>query len=401
MDGGLRRDAEFPLTRAEALDRLREFLPRAGADYARLRNLDHGPGQHDHVSRLSAALRRRLLSETEVVAAVIARHGLRGAEKFLSEVLWRSYWKGWLEQRPAVWQGYRQALARAEAECAADPGLARRHQAALDGRTGIDCFDHWMGELAETGYLHNWARMQFASIWVFTLGLGWERGAALTLRLLRDADPASNTLSWRWVAGLHTAGKAYLADAARIHAMTGGRFSPDGLARHAVIPEDSIAVPPVTAPRPHRRPDPAEPALLLVTPEDLSLETESAVARLDIRAIAALPPTTAPDRRAMADALDRAGAHWGLSPAECADLPDIVDLARRSGARQIVTGYLPVGPEADRLFPLRAAAEAGGIALAEHQRDWDARVWPHCRQGFFALKEQMPRLLAGLGAADA
>ena len=52
-----------PLTRADALRQLADFLPKAGADYARLRNLDLGPGRHSHVSGLSTALRRRLISE--------------------------------------------------------------------------------------------------------------------------------------------------------------------------------------------------------------------------------------------------------------------------------------------------------------------------------------------------
>ena len=53
--------------------------------------------------------------------------------------------------------------------------------------------------------------MWFASIWIFTLNLPWELGANFFYRNLLDADEASNTLSWRWVAGLHTSGKFYLA----------------------------------------------------------------------------------------------------------------------------------------------------------------------------------------------
>ena len=60
---------------------------------------------------------------------------------------------------------------------------------------GIEGFDHWAKELAETGYLHNHARMSFASIWLFTLKLPWSLGADFFLRHLLDGDPASNTLS--------------------------------------------------------------------------------------------------------------------------------------------------------------------------------------------------------------
>ena len=118
--------------------------------------------------KLSAALRRRLLGEEEVIAAVLAVHPLADAEKFIAEVCWRTYWKGWLEQRPALWATHLAELDEARAAMGRDRLLAERHAAAIDGRTGIAAFDAWARELRDTGYLHNWARMQFASIWLFT-----------------------------------------------------------------------------------------------------------------------------------------------------------------------------------------------------------------------------------------
>ncbi|WP_137131129.1 hypothetical protein [Rhizobium sp. FY34] len=70
----------IPLTRDEALRRVDAFLPSAAGAYARLRNKDKGRGGHVHVSQLSAALRRRLVSEEEVVNALLARYGLVPAE---------------------------------------------------------------------------------------------------------------------------------------------------------------------------------------------------------------------------------------------------------------------------------------------------------------------------------
>ena len=61
--------------------------------------------------------------------------------------------------------------------------------------TGIEGFDDWARELVDTGYMHNHARMWFASIWIFTLRLPWALGADFFLRHLLDADAASNTLS--------------------------------------------------------------------------------------------------------------------------------------------------------------------------------------------------------------
>lgn len=223
-------------TRDAGLARLRAFVPMAGRAYARGRNLDRGPQDRSNVSALSPWIRRRLVTEQEVLAAVLQQHRLADAQKFVDEVFWRSYWKGWLQQRPQVYARYRlgctQWLARLELALQWDAGrdldVARRYQQAVAGRTGIACFDAWMQELLTLGWLHNHARMWFASLWIFTLKLPWELGAALFEHHLLDADPASNTLSWRWVAGLHTRGKHYVARAENIRVNTLGRFDPQG-----------------------------------------------------------------------------------------------------------------------------------------------------------------------------
>lgn len=376
----------FPLTRAAALDRLSRFVPRAGTAYGARRNLVDPQGDHRNVSRLSAALRRRLIGEDEVVRAVLAAHRPDKCEKFIAEVFWRTYWKGWLEQRPAVWSAW---LADVEAM---QPGTAITE--AMAGRTGIDAFDHWARELSETGYLHNWARMQVASIWIFTLGLPWQLGAQWFFDRLIDADPASNTLSWRWVAGLHTAGKTYLADADRIAAMTGGRFRPERLALNAGTP-DSFSHPPRTPLRVPVPVDPELPTLLLITPEDCSLET--VLPDLDVRSVIVAKDLArnAWDHAALADASGRAAAHW-----QCpVSVDDVAALALQQECKQVVTGYAPVGPVAAALDALRCRLSAGGITLAEHQREWDRLCWPHCGKGFFNLRSETPRILRDLGLA--
>lgn len=384
--------SSLPLTRHDALARLGQFTPRAGTAYAARRNFVRADGDHADVSRLSAALRRRVIGEDEVVRAILAAHPYDRAEKFIAEVFWRTYWKGWLEARPGVWD---QTLEQAALQ-QANPALARTAAAAIEGRTGIAAFDHWARELAETGYLHNWARMQVASIWTFTLGLPWQMGAAWTYDRLIDADPASNTLSWRWVAGLHTAGKAYLADGDRIAAMTGQQLCAKGLATEARIPQDT-PLPPRSAPRDPRAPDPAQPALVLITAEDCSLET--VLPALDIRAVASTrhPALSTPDRIAVSDALTRAAQHWQCPSIDYSD--DIAALARAYGCTQVVTGYAPVGPVATALAQLAPALAAQGITLSEHQREWDRLAWPHCSKGFFQLKTRIPDLLREYGIA--
>ncbi len=394
---------DHPVTRAAALQRLAQFVPLAGSRYATGRNADHGPGHHNAVSRLSAAIARRTLSETEVLAPVLAAHGAE-ANSFVSEVFWRSYFKGWLEARPGVWQAWLGALDRIDARLAHDDALAARHLAAIRGETGIDCFDHWMHELAETGYLHNWARMQVASIWVFTLGLPWELGARHFLAHLIDRDAASNTLSWRWVAGLHTRGKAYLADPGRIARMTGGRFSPAGLATHARIP-DGADHPPAQPPRAVTAPMRDAPALLWITRDDCSLETETMLHDLPWRAVAVIDdaadsPGARADRIACDDALARAAAHWGLAHFRVNGPAGLAALATELGVQQVVTARVPVGPGLDTLVAVRGALRREGIALAEHLRAWDRAAWPHATRGFFALREQIPMLLDAAGLKD-
>ena len=165
------------MTRAAGLDHLAAFTPRMGRAYAAGRNTDHGPDGPAATSALSPYLRRRLLTEREVVAAALAAHGPGPAEKFIQEVFWRSYFKGHLETRPGIWADYRTLVQQGRNHLATASGLRRVFEDATAGRTGIECFDDWAQELVETNWLHNHVRMWFASIWIFTLRLPWALGA--------------------------------------------------------------------------------------------------------------------------------------------------------------------------------------------------------------------------------
>ena len=195
------------MTRDEALKQLEKFVPRMG-DYAEDRN--RVVSGHANVSRLSAAIRHRLISEDEVISVALENYSFSDVEKFIQEVYWRFYWKSWLEMRPQVWSAYREDLAEMSS------GAQRAAEKVLSGQSGIEIFDYFTNELVTTGYLHNHARMWFAAIWVHEFKLPWQLGANFFHQHLLDGDPASNTLSWRWVAGLHTAGKNYLARASNL-----------------------------------------------------------------------------------------------------------------------------------------------------------------------------------------
>ncbi len=392
--------APFPPARAAALERLAAFAPRAGRDYAAGRNHDL-PG-HADVSRLSPWLRHRLITEEEVLVEVLRHHGPQAADKFISEVFWRTYWKGWLELRPAVWGQYRAGLSAALNRVQTEGGLRRDWAAACEGRTGIDCFDHWARELVETGYLHNHARMWFASIWIFTLRLPWELGADYFLRHLLDGDPASNTLSWRWVGGIQTPGKTYLARPDNIERYTGGRFRPTGLATEA----PPLRADPVPKPRPLPPAAPVLPApgqVLLLTEEDLCPDwlldaglrpraTATLLATAARSPLEVAPAVHAFAAGAMADVTARLAAHLG--PVQEVQGPEeIAAWAAEQGAAQVVTAHVPTGPAADHLRGLGEALRARGIELVTVMRPLDAAAWPQATHGFFRFREAIPELL--------
>ncbi len=393
-------------TRQAGMARLTEFTPRMGRAYANGRNYDYGPDRHKDVSGLSPYLRRRLVLEQEAVAPAISAHGMEGAEKFIQEVIWRGYFKGWLERRPTVWAAYRDGLSQDMAALERDRALRRAVAQAEAGSSGIACFDAWAGELVETGYLHNHARMWFASIWIFTLGLPWRLGADFFLRHLLDGDPASNTLGWRWVAGLHTRGKAYPAEGWNIAKFTGQRFVPAAgeLAEVTAGLEQTEpdGLPPVTPLRQPLAPQAGVPTAFLITEEDCRPE-DFPCTGLDIVAVATLAashlrsPGAVPDAVSQfeAKALEDAQTRLGLGGEGLrAGVPrDLALWASRAGARQIVTPYIPEGPLRDWLRAAQPALDAAGITVCEWRRDWDSAIWPHATAGFFKLKQKIPAIL--------
>ncbi len=412
------------LSRSAGLAQLEKFLSKAGGAYAKGRNFDLGPGRHQMVSGLSGHLRRRLITEDEVISAVLTRHSFSAAEKFITEIYWRTYFKGWLEMRPTVWQQWLSDIGRLPR----NPALAQ----ACSGQTGIDCFDVWANELKSSGYLHNHARMWFASIWIFTLGLPWQQGAEFFMTHLRDGDPASNTLGWRWVAGLQTRGKAYAARANNIEQFTRGRFFPDGQLNEQIYAVDGPENPPA---QPLKFPAPVtdnhidRPYLLLLSSEDghaesLPLaEAPSAIVTLPVLFSNYFRPTAGDwmrsveldqmEETALTDMAQRAQCHFGLqqknlnnlgSENQKARLADdvqmieqaaeqLADLCRHYQVFDLVAAYLPVGFCASHYQRLRNHPLLVEMRWHLILRDFDRRAWPSATKGFFPFKSKIPAWL--------
>jgi deoxyribodipyrimidine photo-lyase len=211
----------FEPSREAALKKLNNFIESGLYNYSKLRNFDFGPNERSNISCLSPYITHGIISEKEVIKLSLKKFSFPKNEKFIQEVLWRIYWKGWLELRPNVWSDYLTDLKKLKQEYINN----KNYFDAIEGKTKIQCFNTWVEELKNYNYLHNHTRMWFASIWIFTLGLPWQLGADFFMRYLYDGDCASNTLGWRWVAGIQTKGKNYVASEWNIKKFTNSRFN--------------------------------------------------------------------------------------------------------------------------------------------------------------------------------
>ena len=194
-----------------------DFLKKKITFYEKYRNYDSGPESENFVSGISQFVTHRVLLEYSIIKDIRFNYKSKNVNKFIEEVYWRIYWKGWLENRPSVWTKFVQK--------SNNKFDLKMYEKAIQGKTEIPFFNSWVDELKEFNYLHNHTRMWFASTWIFNLGLPWELGARFFLKHLYDGDAASNTLSWRWVAGLHTKGKKYIFTPSNLRKFSNNRFN--------------------------------------------------------------------------------------------------------------------------------------------------------------------------------
>src|SRR5210317_2294325 len=259
----------FNPSRAEALNHLNNFIENNLSEYSKLRNFDFGPANRSNISCLSPYITHGVINELEVIDKSLKKLPFSKVEKFIQEVLWRVYWKGWLELRPNVWMDFLLELKEVKKEF----NKNQNYLNAIEGKTNIDCFNQWVMELRENNYLHNHTRMWFASIWIFTLELPWQLGAEFFMAHLYDGDAASNTLGWRWVAGIQTQGKHYLASEWNIKKFSNNRFQNIKLNENAApkVSEKSYSV----IKREFNNPQNIEEKNLLIFENNLSFEVSN------------------------------------------------------------------------------------------------------------------------------
>jgi deoxyribodipyrimidine photo-lyase len=173
---------------------LDEFLDRID-DYDATRDFPAQPGP----SHLGIHLRFGTLSLRRLVALATQRvvAGSRGAQTWLSELIWRDFYHQVLFHHPhVVGHAYRSDCdaIRWERGERADADFA----AWCAGRTGYPLVDAGMRQLNATGYMHNRLRMVTASFLTKDLGLDWRRGEAYFAEKLNDFDLSSNNGGWQW-----------------------------------------------------------------------------------------------------------------------------------------------------------------------------------------------------------
>ena len=398
----------FIPTREAGLKRLKEFAPLAGETYSNERNFDFSSTKKNSVSALSPWIKHRLITEEEVLIEILKYHSPHSAMKFIQEVFWRGYFKGWLEQHPTVWSHHNEKLIKEYAKLENNKFEKENYMSAINGETGIECFDFWCEQLKSTGYLHNHVRMWFASIWVFTLKLPMELGADFFMLHLIDADAASNTLSWRWVSGLHTKGKAYAARASNIEKFTNGQFNPSGQLVEDINPlTENIDHPLVTLPQLDKSIQ--KDAVLLVTEEDCSPETSLETKDLEVEILPLYLEKKYPrwiepnnsvrffSNTAVQNTCQRLG-QLGVEKIDKTKWTDaILEASDRLGTKNIIIPKVPVGAVKSKLRKVKKNLAEHDIYIYEHYKNYDMYTWQHASKGFFKLKKQIPNILNQLG----
>jgi hypothetical protein len=376
----------FEASRAKAIEKLNHFVENNLTDYSKLRNFDLGPEGRSNVSCLSPYITHGIVSEKEIIKKCLNKFSFAKNEKFIQEVLWRTYWKGWLELRPNVWSDYLIGLKKIREDFKDN----KQYLNAIEGKTNIECFNSWVNELKENNYLHNHTRMWFASIWIFTLELPWQLGAEFFMQHLYDGDAASNTLGWRWVAGIQTQGKHYLASEWNIKKFTNNRFQNIKLNENAPpkVSEKSYSI----IKQDFRNPQDIEEKNLVIFENNLSFEITDfkennfkkiyiVSNRNETRSIKLSEKSVKFKSLLINDQQQRLRDN----SIDC----EIIDISEIKNIENCYGLYPAVGENLDYL-------NSNNIKLDFLYRNLDRLSWQYCNKGFFNFKNYIPKIISAL-----
>jgi hypothetical protein len=374
----------FVASRAKAVEKLNSFVENNLSEYSKLRNFDFGPDNRSNISCLSPYITHGIINELEVVNKSLKKFSLTKNEKFIQEVLWRVYWKGWLELRPSVWSDYLIELNNFRDQFKSNQNYLN----AIEGRTNLECFNQWVNELKENNYLHNHTRMWFASIWIFTLELPWQLGAEFFMQNLYDGDAASNTLGWRWVAGVQTQGKHYLASEWNIKKFTNNRFQNIKLNENASpkMSEKSYALIKKEFNNPHN----IDEQNLIIFENNLSFEitdfknnkfkkiyiisnkNENRSIKLSEKLVKFKSLLIEDQKQRLKD-----------KSIDC----EVIDISEIKNIENYYVLYPAIGENLDYLY-------SNNLKLNFLYRSIDRIAWQYCNKGFFNFKNYIPKIIS-------
>jgi len=374
----------FEASRAKAVEKLDNFIENNLSEYSKLRNFDFGPDNRSNISCLSPYITHGIINELEVIDKSLKKFSFSKNEKFIQEVLWRVYWKGWLELRPNVWTDYLIELNNLRDQFKSNQNYLN----AIEGKTDLECFNQWVNELKENNYLHNHTRMWFASIWIFTLELPWQLGAEFFMQNLYDGDAASNTLGWRWVAGIQTQGKHYLASEWNIKKFTNNRFQNIKLNENAPpkISEKTYTL----VKKEFNNPQNVEEKNLLIFENNLSFEIsdfkENKFEKIYIisnknenRSIKLSEKLVKFKSLLMKDQKQR----LKNKSIDC----EIIDISEIQNIENYCALYPAVGENLDYL-------NLNNVKINFLYRNLDQLAWQYCNKGFFNFKNYIPKIIS-------
>ena len=374
----------FEASRAKALNQLNNFVDNNLAEYSKLRNFDFGPENKSNISCLSPYITHGIINEKEVIQKALSKFSFSKNEKFIQEVLWRTYWKGWLELRPNVWTDYLVELNQIKNEFQNNQNYLN----AIEGKTNIDCFNEWVKELKENNYLHNHTRMWFASVWIFTLELPWQLGAEFFMQHLYDGDAASNTLGWRWVAGIQTQGKHYLATEWNIKKFTNNRFQNIKLNENAPpkISEKSYQI----IKQDFNNPQNIEEKNLLIFENNLSFEITD-FKENNFKNIYLVSNKNENRKIKLSEKLVKFKSHLiedqeqrlKNQSIDC----QVVDISELTKIENCYGLYPTVGENLDFL-------NSNNLKIDFLYRNLDQLAWQYCNKGFFNFKNYIPKIVS-------
>lgn len=374
----------FEASRAKALNQLNNFVENNLGEYSKLRNFDFGPEKRSNISCLSPYITHGIINEQEVIQKALSKFSFSKNEKFIQEVLWRTYWKGWLELRPNVWADYLMELNQIKNEFKDN----KDYIAAIEGKTKVDCFNEWVKELKENNYLHNHTRMWFASIWIFTLELPWQLGAEFFMQHLYDGDAASNTLGWRWVAGVQTQGKHYLASEWNIKKFTNNRFQNVKLNENAPpkVSEKSYQI----IKQNFNNPQKIENKNLLIFENNLSFEITDFKEK-NFEKIYLVSNKNENRAIKLSEKLVKFKSHLiedqeqrlKNQSIDC----QIIDISELTNIENYYGLYPAVGENLDFL-------NSNNLKIDFLYRNLDQLAWQYCNKGFFNFKNYIPKIVS-------